>query len=75
MAKIINRQKNKDGTETIVFPNEENSLECIIVVGKAPRVHKIYNVPNDKKMENLQLIMEGKPVSQKYVNKPNGENK
>lgn len=70
MAKILHKQINKDGSETIVFPSEENSLECVVIVGVAPRVHKIFVVPNDKRSEVLQLLYEGRSIPSKYNNKP-----
>lgn len=62
MVKIEFRQKNKDGTEAVVYDNEENKLEAVVFVGKAPRIGKVYVVPKDKLKEVLQQIYEGKPV-------------
>lgn len=67
MVKIEFRQKNKDGTETIVYNNQENPLESVIFVGTPPRVLKLYVVPKDKLKEILGLIYEGKYVPLKYT--------
>ena len=69
MVKIEFRQKNKDGTEAVVYDNEENKLEAIVFVGKAPRISKMYVVPKDKLKEVLQQIYEGKSIP-KYEEKP-----
>ena len=66
MVKIEFRQKNRDGTEALVYCNEGNKLESVVFVGKAPRVYKVYVVPKDKLREVLQMLYEGKINFVKY---------